>query len=150
MGALQFGGNRCRWVPVKERSRSLALVYSGMYTGSILGLALSPHMVEVLTWPSVFYIFGSLGIVWYLVWQAKAASTPAADSAISKDERAYIEQTSVIAVRPCAIAAHVTVSVERPAHAFLSVDVMIMIHCHGLLNPGCGIPWPRSTRHCPP
>jgi len=32
---------------VKERSRSLALVYSGMYSGSILGLALSPHMVEV-------------------------------------------------------------------------------------------------------
>ena len=37
----------CRWVPVQERSRSLALVYSGMYTGSILGLALSPHMIEV-------------------------------------------------------------------------------------------------------
>lgn len=37
----------CRWVPVQERSRSLALVYSGMYTGSILGLALSPHLIEV-------------------------------------------------------------------------------------------------------
>lgn len=37
----------CRWVPVRERSRSLALVYSGMYTGSILGLALSPHLIEV-------------------------------------------------------------------------------------------------------
>lgn len=36
-----------RWVPVQERSRSLALVYSGMYTGSILGLALSPHLIEV-------------------------------------------------------------------------------------------------------
>ena len=34
-------------MPVQERSRSLALVYSGMYTGSILGLALSPHMIEV-------------------------------------------------------------------------------------------------------
>ncbi len=38
----------CRWVPVQERSRSLALVYSGMYTGSILGLALSPHLIEVM------------------------------------------------------------------------------------------------------
>lgn len=37
-----------RWVPKQERSRSLALVYSGMYTGSILGLALSPHMVTAL------------------------------------------------------------------------------------------------------
>ena len=120
-------------MPVKERSRSLALVYSGMYSGSILGLALSPHMVEVLTWPSVFYIFGSLGVVWYLVWQAKAASSPAADPAISKDERAYIEQTSVIAVRSRSIA--VIISVERcVATAFLSVDeVMIMVHCHKLI-----------------
>ncbi|KAJ9529356.1 hypothetical protein QJQ45_013781 [Haematococcus lacustris] len=31
-----------RWVPVKERSRSLALVYSGMFLGSAIGLCLSP------------------------------------------------------------------------------------------------------------
>lgn len=37
-----------RWVPVQERSRSLALVYSGMYTGSVLGLAAAPHLIEVL------------------------------------------------------------------------------------------------------
>lgn len=41
---LKMAGAR-RWVPKQERSRSLALVYSGMYTGSILGLALSPHMI---------------------------------------------------------------------------------------------------------
>lgn len=29
----------CRWVPVAERSRSLALVYSGMFVGSIAGEA---------------------------------------------------------------------------------------------------------------
>jgi hypothetical protein len=38
-----------RWVPVQERSRSLALVYSGMYTGSVLGLAAAPHLIEVQT-----------------------------------------------------------------------------------------------------
>ncbi len=32
---------------MQERSRSLALVYSGMYTGSVLGLAASPHLIEV-------------------------------------------------------------------------------------------------------
>ena len=31
-----------RWVPLAERSRSLALVYSGMHTGSIIGLGLTP------------------------------------------------------------------------------------------------------------
>ena len=38
----------CRWVPVKERSRSLALVYSGMFLGSILGLSLSPQVRVVI------------------------------------------------------------------------------------------------------
>ena len=38
----------CRWVPVGERSSHLALVYSGMYTGSIMGLALSPQMVAIV------------------------------------------------------------------------------------------------------
>ncbi|XP_047953870.1 ascorbate transporter, chloroplastic-like [Salvia hispanica] len=31
-----------KWIPVSERSRSLALVYSGMYLGSVTGLAVSP------------------------------------------------------------------------------------------------------------
>ena len=35
-----------RWVPIKERSRSLALVYSGMFVGSILGLSLSPQVLH--------------------------------------------------------------------------------------------------------
>lgn len=60
-----------KWVPMKERSRSLALVYSGMYLGSVLGLSLSPGLIHGLGWPSVFYSFGSLGVVWSLFWQQK-------------------------------------------------------------------------------
>lgn len=60
---------RRRWVPVKERSRSLALVYSGMFLGSILGLSTSPQMILAMGWPSLFHIFGSLGILWFVGWQ---------------------------------------------------------------------------------
>jgi MFS family permease len=76
-----------RWVPVAERSRSLSLVYSGMFIGSILGLALSPAMIAALGWPSVFYVFGSLGVLWYTAWNNRAASTPADDPRISKAEK---------------------------------------------------------------
>eukprot|EP00877_Chromochloris_zofingiensis_P007547 jgi/Chrzof1/3045/Cz12g09150.t1 len=79
-----------KWVPVRERSRSLALVYSGMFIGSILGLALSPHMIQSLGWPSVFYVFGSWGVVWYTVWNKRAASTPAEDPLLSQAEKSYI------------------------------------------------------------
>jgi MFS family permease len=60
-----------RWIPVAERSRSLALVYSGMYLGSVTGLAFSPFLIHQYGWPSVFYSFGSLGTVWVAVWLSK-------------------------------------------------------------------------------
>jgi ACS family sodium-dependent inorganic phosphate cotransporter len=58
-----------RWVPVEERSRSLALVYSGMYLGSVTGLAFSPGLIHKFTWSSVFFTFGSLGTLWFASWQ---------------------------------------------------------------------------------
>lgn len=76
-----------RWVPVSERSRSLSLVYSGMFIGSIMGLSLSPAMIASMGWPSVFYIFGSLGVLWYTAWSSKAASTPQDDPSISREEK---------------------------------------------------------------
>jgi len=84
-----------RWVPGVERSRSLALVYSGMYTGSITGLALSPGLIHAYDWPSVFWIFGSLGTVWFAFWQMFAASSPTEDTKISEAERKYIVSNTV-------------------------------------------------------
>ncbi|CAI5946392.1 unnamed protein product [Closterium sp. NIES-65] len=79
-----------KWVPVGERSRSLALVYSGMYLGSVAGLSLSPAIIHAFAWPSVFYSFGSLGLVWFACWQIKAFSSPAEDPSVSPAERALI------------------------------------------------------------
>jgi ACS family sodium-dependent inorganic phosphate cotransporter len=60
-----------KWVPVSERSRSLSLVYSGMYLGSVTGLAFSPLLIHKFGWPSVFYSFGALGAVWFTTWATK-------------------------------------------------------------------------------
>lgn len=60
-----------KWIPVVERSRSLALVYSGMYLGSVTGLAFSPLLIQKFGWPSVFYAFGSLGSIWFALWLKK-------------------------------------------------------------------------------
>jgi MFS transporter, ACS family, solute carrier family 17 (sodium-dependent inorganic phosphate cotransporter), other len=62
-----------KWIPVDERSRSLALVYSGMYLGSVTGLAFSPLLIHNYGWPSVFYSFGSLGTVWFALWSTKVS-----------------------------------------------------------------------------
>ncbi|KAK6918372.1 Major facilitator superfamily [Dillenia turbinata] len=79
-----------KWIPVSERSRSLALVYSGMYLGSVIGLALSPVLSHSFGWPSVFYVFGSLGSVWMLLWLSKAYSSPKEDPDLSLQEKRLI------------------------------------------------------------
>ena len=62
-----------KWIPVSERSRSLALVYSGMYLGSVIGLAFSPVLIQNFGWPSVFYSFGALGTIWFALWLKKVS-----------------------------------------------------------------------------
>ncbi|GAQ83470.1 phosphate transporter [Klebsormidium nitens] len=84
-----------RWVPKTERSRALALVYSGMYLGSVTGLGISPSFIHQFGWPSVFYSFGSLGAVWAVVWSRNAYSTPFDDPNISQSEKDYISQNVV-------------------------------------------------------
>ncbi|BAT88379.1 hypothetical protein VIGAN_05185400 [Vigna angularis var. angularis] len=79
-----------KWVPVSERSRSLALVYSGMYLGSVTGLAFSPFLIHQFGWPSVFYSFGSLGTVWFSVWLSKAHSSPLEDPELRPAEKKLI------------------------------------------------------------
>ncbi|XP_068644324.1 sodium-dependent phosphate transport protein 1, chloroplastic-like [Aristolochia californica] len=84
-----------KWVPVAERSRSLALVYSGMYLGSVTGLAFSPFLIHKFGWPSVFYSFGSLGTVWFAAWLSKAHSSPLEDPELRPEERELIASSNV-------------------------------------------------------
>ncbi|KAK1283744.1 hypothetical protein QJS10_CPB21g00416 [Acorus calamus] len=84
-----------KWIPVSERSRSLAFVYSGMYLGSVTGLAFSPILIHKFGWPSVFYGFGSLGSIWFALWQSKAYSSPKEDPELRADEKALILNASV-------------------------------------------------------
>ncbi|OVA13998.1 Major facilitator superfamily [Macleaya cordata] len=84
-----------KWIPVNERSRSLALVYSGMYLGSVTGLAFSPMLIQKFGWPSVFYSFGSLGSIWFVLWLKKAYSSPKEDPELSADEKKLILGGSV-------------------------------------------------------
>eukprot|EP01025_Chloroclados_australasicus_P000249 TRINITY_DN10119_c0_g1_i2.p1 TRINITY_DN10119_c0_g1~~TRINITY_DN10119_c0_g1_i2.p1 ORF type:complete len:608 (-),score=45.69 TRINITY_DN10119_c0_g1_i2:74-1729(-) len=116
-----------RWIPRSERSRALALVYSGMYTGSMVGLAVSPHFIQYFAWPSVFYIFGMLGSVWYGFWRYQAVSTPSEDKRISQKELDYI-------LSDVAYTKTTTAKVEIPWGRLLSrseVWAIILSHfCH--------------------
>jgi MFS family permease len=57
-----------KWAPVNERSSMMSLVFSGMYTGAVVSNLLSGIVAENYGWASIFYGFGTFGIVWCLVF----------------------------------------------------------------------------------
>lgn len=83
-----------RWIPPLERSQFAALVYAGSNFGTIISLPLSGWLCDIDYmggWPLAFYIFGFLGIIWFLFWIVLIYDTPAVSPRISPSERRYIE-----------------------------------------------------------
>ena len=67
---------------------------------------------QVLHWPSVFHIFGSLGVLWWALWEWRAASSPDADPLCSESERALLASTTVKRVRSAVPAAPETTAIS--------------------------------------
>ncbi|PWA92253.1 phosphate transporter 4,5 [Artemisia annua] len=70
-----------RLIPLEERSRAVSFVFGGLSVGSVLGLLLAPPLIESFGWESVFYMFGSFGIMWFLGFQFVAEDQPSTNSA---------------------------------------------------------------------
>ncbi|KAM3714203.1 hypothetical protein ACB098_01G316800 [Castanea mollissima] len=58
-----------RTIPLEERSRAVGFVFGGLSVGSVAGLLLAPPIIQNIGWGSVFYIFGLLGLAWFLGFQ---------------------------------------------------------------------------------
>ena len=66
------------------------LVYSGAQAGTVLSLPISGLLCSTYGWPSVFYVFGLLGIVWWVAWCWLVADSPDSHPRIDESERRYI------------------------------------------------------------
>lgn len=55
-------------MPPNERSRAVATVWGGLDIGSAVGLLLCGPLIKQFGWPSVFYLFAVLGLIWVRVW----------------------------------------------------------------------------------
>jgi MFS transporter, ACS family, solute carrier family 17 (sodium-dependent inorganic phosphate cotransporter), member 5 len=85
-----------RWIPPLERSQFAAYVYAGANFGTIISLPLSGWLCSLDFmggWPLAFYIFGGLGIVWFMFWMYFVYDTPHVHPRISVEERRYIEHS---------------------------------------------------------
>ncbi|XP_056119665.1 vesicular glutamate transporter 1 isoform X1 [Rhinichthys klamathensis goyatoka] len=80
-----------KWAPPLERSRLATTAFCGSYAGAVIAMPLAGILVQYSGWPSVFYLYGSFGICWYLFWILVSYESPAAHPTITAEERKYIE-----------------------------------------------------------
>ncbi|KAL1277967.1 hypothetical protein QQF64_024640 [Cirrhinus molitorella] len=80
-----------KWAPPLERSRLATTAFCGSYAGAVVAMPLAGVLVQYTGWSSVFYVYGSVGIFWYLFWILVSYESPAAHPTITPEERKYIE-----------------------------------------------------------
>lgn len=78
------------WAPPLERSRLLTITYIGAQLGTVVCLPLSGEICFYLDWTYVFYIFGAVGLVWFVLWSFLVFNSPNSHPRISERERLYI------------------------------------------------------------
>jgi MFS family permease len=105
-----------KWAPGPEKSVMINLMNSGAYLGTAFAFPISGALLGVHTevmrvadkdhpgsmkneqvstsWPLVFYFFGALGCVWFVLWEYYGASSPQQHRFISDSERDYIARTA--------------------------------------------------------
>ncbi|XP_046403298.1 putative inorganic phosphate cotransporter [Ischnura elegans] len=93
-----------QWVPPLERSRITAIVYAGALFGTVISMPISGILCNIDLpvywwllgpggWVLCFYIFGALGVIWYIAWMALISDSPATHPSICPQERRFIEHS---------------------------------------------------------
>jgi MFS family permease len=94
-----------KWLPAEERSRYSALIwagenflnffkvcreksrskhsFSGAQAGTVVAMPISGILAADVSWESVFYFFGVLGVIWFIFWAFLCFDSPAKHPRIS-------------------------------------------------------------------
>ena len=71
--AASFWG---KWAPPNERARLAGFSFSGAQFGTIVSMPLSGWLCQTVGWSAMFYIFGSVSLLWVALWFWLAANSP--------------------------------------------------------------------------
>ncbi|XP_018323874.1 putative inorganic phosphate cotransporter isoform X2 [Agrilus planipennis] len=90
-----------KWVPPSERSRLGSFVYSGTILGTALSMPITGWFCNSsYGWPSAFFFFGGLGLIWVVAWFFLGANSPSEHKSISIEELEYIEKSFFKSEKP--------------------------------------------------
>lgn len=82
------------WAPTEERGRLGAIVFSGANFGSVVALGLSGLILSWCdgSWPSLFYVYGLMGLLWLMVWCRVGHNSPNDDPTLTDRERLHLQK----------------------------------------------------------
>ncbi len=86
-----------RWVPLSERARAVGFTNSGIPLGTVFALVATPYIVEWLGWEWAFYLFGAVGVFWFVAWHRFVTAAPQAHPGVCDDELQVIEAGTQVA-----------------------------------------------------
>jgi len=81
-----------KWAPPLERSRMASFAYGGGFAGTVIAFPASSAIASstYFGWQWIFYIFGGIGVLWFLFWAILASNSPSEDKSISFQEKNYL------------------------------------------------------------
>ena len=74
-----------------KNPRFTAFSYAGSAFGTVISMPLCSYLCEAVGWDSVFYVFGALGIIWFVVWALLVHDGPEIHPRISDEEKEYLQ-----------------------------------------------------------
>lgn len=82
-----------KWAPPLERSQLNSFVFAGNYVGIVIMLPICGVLSQNLGWESVFYVTGSVSVVWFILWMVLIKESPEVDPYITLEEKNYIQKS---------------------------------------------------------
>lgn len=82
-----------RWIPARERGRAFGLA---IMTGAFTGAATQPLVVALVShigWRTTFAVFGSVGVLWAVIWWAYFRDDPRSHRGVNEAELELIGLT---------------------------------------------------------
>ncbi|XP_050556778.1 putative inorganic phosphate cotransporter [Spodoptera frugiperda] len=85
-----------RWIPINEMGMLGSVVYGGTFLGTSMQLLVSGFIIQHFGWPTIFYVNGTCGTVWFVFYMYYGSDSPQKSNLISTEEKQYIQASMQI------------------------------------------------------
>lgn len=112
------------WIPRHEYARAQTVSISGTSIGQMLAYPTTTWLIELFSWPVVFYFNATIGLLWVATWLWYTTDTPREHPSIETKELDYIEKHLI----PRATHAHPSFWAILAAPSVLALCVTYMLY----------------------